>query len=121
MKKVLVTGADGFIGSHLVELLVEKGINDRKVTLGVRPEHISIAKEGEISIPCKISVKEMMGSELHLHVLAPDGTKLIVIVQTVDLTLEERHALVAGATLNVTFSGKVMHFFDPETELNLIY
>jgi dTDP-glucose 4,6-dehydratase len=25
MKKVLVTGADGFIGSHLVELLVEKG------------------------------------------------------------------------------------------------
>ena len=103
------------------ELLVEKGINDRTVTLGVRPEHISIAKEGEISIPCKISVKEMMGSELHLHVLAPDGTKLIVIVQTVDLTLEERHALVAGATLNVTFSGKVMHFFDPETELNLIY
>lgn len=25
MKKVLVTGADGFIGSHLVELLVKKG------------------------------------------------------------------------------------------------
>lgn len=25
MKKVLVTGADGFIGSHLVELLIEKG------------------------------------------------------------------------------------------------
>ena len=25
MKKILVTGADGFIGSHLVELLVEKG------------------------------------------------------------------------------------------------
>ncbi len=25
MKKVLVTGADGFIGSHLIELLVEKG------------------------------------------------------------------------------------------------
>ena len=24
-QKVLVTGADGFIGSHLVELLVEKG------------------------------------------------------------------------------------------------
>ena len=26
MKKVLVTGADGFIGSHLTESLLEKGI-----------------------------------------------------------------------------------------------
>ena len=29
MKKVLVTGADGFIGSHLTELLVEKGFEVR--------------------------------------------------------------------------------------------
>lgn len=29
MKKVLVTGADGFIGSHLVEILLEKGYNVR--------------------------------------------------------------------------------------------
>lgn len=29
MKKVLVTGADGFIGSHLTELLVEKGYDVR--------------------------------------------------------------------------------------------
>ena len=25
MKKILITGADGFIGSHLVELLVKSG------------------------------------------------------------------------------------------------
>ena len=29
MKKVLVTGADGFIGSHLVEGLIEKGYQVR--------------------------------------------------------------------------------------------
>lgn len=29
MKKVLITGADGFIGSHLVELLVKKGYQVR--------------------------------------------------------------------------------------------
>ena len=27
MKKILITGAAGFIGSHLTELLVEKGFN----------------------------------------------------------------------------------------------
>ena len=27
MKKILVTGADGFIGSHLVELLVAEGFD----------------------------------------------------------------------------------------------
>ena len=29
MKKILVTGADGFIGSHLAEFLVENGYNVR--------------------------------------------------------------------------------------------
>ena len=29
MNKVLVTGSDGFIGSHLTELLVEKGFEVR--------------------------------------------------------------------------------------------
>ena len=33
MKKVLVTGADGFIGSHLVETLLEKGYEVRAFVL----------------------------------------------------------------------------------------
>ena len=32
MKKVLVTGADGFIGSHLTELLLEKGYEVKAFT-----------------------------------------------------------------------------------------
>ena len=63
----------------------------------------------------------MMGSELHLHVFTEDGTRLIVRVPTVDLEMETREGLVNGAKLYVTFPGKVMHFFDPETEENLIY
>ena len=33
MDKVLVTGADGFIGSHLVEELVQQGLNVRAFVL----------------------------------------------------------------------------------------
>ena len=32
-KNVLVTGADGFIGSHLVEMLVENGANVKALSL----------------------------------------------------------------------------------------
>ena len=103
------------------QLLKEKSVPAGDIILGVRPEHISLVKDSKNAIECKILVKEMMGSELHLHVSAPDGSKLIVIVQTMDLTTEQRHALTAGSSLYVTFEGKVMHFFNPETELNLIY
>ena len=33
MKKVLVTGADGFIGSHLIEALVRKGYETKAFVL----------------------------------------------------------------------------------------
>ena len=62
----------------------------------------------------------MMGSELHLHVATENGTKLIVRVPTVNLTLEQKNKLVAGQTLYVSFEGKVMHFFDIETENSLL-
>lgn len=33
MKKILVTGADGFIGSHLVEMLVKEGYSVKALSL----------------------------------------------------------------------------------------
>ena len=74
----------------------------------------------EDAIKCVVQVNEMMGSELHLHVLTNDGTKLIVRVPTVNLTHEEVRALSNGETIYVSFEGKVMHFFDVETEQSLL-
>ena len=96
------------------------GVGSREVLLGVRPEHISLAKAGDNAIPCVLEVNEMMGSELHLHVYTEDGTRLIVRVPTLGLENEDRQALVQGKQLYVTFTGKVMHFFDPEGEKNLL-
>jgi multiple sugar transport system ATP-binding protein len=53
-------------------------------------------------------------------VVEDGGNKLIVRVPTVSLSDEERDSLVYGTTIYVTFEGKVMHFFDKDTEQNLL-
>ncbi|MBQ1684001.1 MAG: sn-glycerol-3-phosphate ABC transporter ATP-binding protein UgpC [Clostridia bacterium] len=109
---------DGEKGS----LLNEKGIAPKEILLGVRPEHIVLSRTpGENTIPAILEVNEMMGSELHLHVYTEDGTRLIVRVPTIDLENDQRKSLVNGAQLYITFTGKVMHFFDPETEENMLF
>ena len=115
-------GTNFRITGQLAELLRNKSAASKDVILGVRPEHIVLTEKATAeSIECKILVKEMMGSELHLHLITEDGTKLIVIVQTIDLSAEQRHSLISGAKVHITFESKVMHLFDPETQKNLVY
>ena len=113
--KMLVDGENG-------ELLKEKNVPECEILLGVRPEHINLAAAAaEDTIPGKVLVNEMMGSELHLHVTTEDGTKLICRAPTVELSRNERAQLKNGHAVNLTFPGKVMYFFDPETEKNLLF
>jgi len=103
------------------EMLKAKNVREGAVTLGVRPEHMVLSREGAPgAIPCTLEVNEMMGSELHLHVYTDDGTRMIVRVPTIGLDGSQRSSLVGGAKLFVTFEGKVMHFFDPESQDNLL-
>ena len=114
-------GAKIEITGKKADMLKEKNVGSSEIILGVRPEHFTLSnKDNPAAIPCKIMVNEMMGSELHLHVVEENGDKLIVRIPTIALDDEERHALVYGATIYVTFEGKVMHFFDKETERNLL-
>ncbi|MBE6619789.1 MAG: sn-glycerol-3-phosphate ABC transporter ATP-binding protein UgpC [Ruminococcaceae bacterium] len=102
-------------------MLADKGVRSGEIILGVRPEHFKLTDENDPSaIACKITVNEMMGSELHLHALTENGEKLIVRIPTVSLDDDVRHSMVYGKTIYVTFEGKVMHFFDKETEKNLL-
>jgi multiple sugar transport system ATP-binding protein len=102
-------------------MLAEKKVQAGEIILGVRPEHFKLTDANDpAAIACKITVNEMMGSELHIHALTENGEKLIVRIPTVTLDDETRHSMVYGKTIYVTFEGKVMHFFDKETEQNLL-
>ena len=112
--KIEVDGENG-------ELLRQQNVGSREILLGVRPEHINLAEAGEDTINGTILVNEMMGSELHLHVRVDDNSKMIVRTPTVNLTHEERTQLRKNQPVHLSFPGKVMYFFDPETEKNLLY
>ena len=107
------------VDGNKAKALLDRDIQSRPIILGVRPEHIQLAK-GKDAIPTTIQVNEMMGSEYHLHVTTEAGDKLIVRIPTLSLSDEERANMVMGNALNISFSGKAMHFFDPETEKNLL-
>ena len=99
--------------------LLDRDIESRPIILGIRPEHIQLA-QGKDGVPVTIQVNEMMGSEYHLHVTTEQGDKLIVRIPTLSLSDEERASMVNGTQIKVSFSGKAMHFFDPESEKNLL-
>lgn len=112
--KIEVTGEKGAI-------LADKRIPSQKIVLGVRPEHITLTNSSDPQgIACTIEVNEMMGSELHLHVVTDSGEKLIVRVQTIGLSAAEREALIFGKKIFITFEGKAMHFFGADNKLNLL-
>ena len=114
-------GARIKVDGKKAEMLSEKGIGSQEIILGVRPEHIVLSDSSDpAAIPCKIVVNEMMGSELHIHAVEENGEKLIVRIPTIRLTDEERNSLTYGAMIYITFESKVMHFFDKETENNLL-
>ena len=101
--------------------LLGAGVLPREIILGVRPEHITLSPDpSPRTVSVEIVLVEMMGSELHLHLLTPTGERLIVRVPTVSLERDARARLVSGCAVNLAFEAKVMHFFDPETERNIL-
>ena len=108
------------VGKEKGKELHDKDVKNRDILLGVRPEHISLfTKESDTTIPANISVNEMMGSEVHIHTQVGYEKNVIVRIPTLQLTQEEKDAIQSGR-INIGFTGKAMHFFDPETEKNIL-
>ena len=98
--------------------LARKQVQPGPITLGVRPEHISLAGDASQAVRGPVDVAEMMGSAVHLHVDAC-GRDTIVILQTMDLQGAGHPIPATGSALPFTFGGNVAHVFDRETGRNL--
>ena len=96
------------------ERLRKNGVKSQKVTLGVRPDHTDVTKQG--GVEGKVEVSEMMGSSVHLHVNA-EGKDVIIIVPTQDL----KDNFNIGHAVRFRFNGNVAHVFSKETDKNLEY
>ena len=119
--KYQVGEATVVLGGKAQELLAGKGVGERKVTVGIRPEHIAFAAApGSDTVSSKVDVSEMMGSEVYLHVNAV-GRDVVLRIPTTDLPAEHRAGIPYGTEINFAFRPELIHLFDPETEKNLMY
>lgn len=83
-------------------------VPEQEITIGVRPEHITLQEIPGNMIEGRVDVSEMMGSSVHLHVNAC-GKDSIIIVPTLDLGSQ---SLKMNSKIRFTFTGNVIHVFD---------
>ena len=67
--------------------LARKQVQPGPITLGVRPEHISLAGDASQAVRGTVDVAEMMGSAVHLHVDACGRDTIVIPVSYTHLTL----------------------------------
>ena len=95
--------------------LSDRNVAEQEVTVGVRPDHISLDKVPGSMVKGTVDVSEMMGSSYHLHINAM-GKDGIIIVPTLDLGGK---SFQYGDDIEFTFPGNVVHVFSKETDRNL--
>ena len=115
-----VNGAKIALTAETQKALAEKGIQGKKIVVGIRPEHIKMAPAGENAVHAKVDVSEMMGSEIYLHVTS-EGKDVVLRIPTTDLPVEHRAGIPFGTEVTFTFPAELVHLFDAETEKNLLF
>ncbi|MCR5801399.1 MAG: sn-glycerol-3-phosphate ABC transporter ATP-binding protein UgpC [Lachnospiraceae bacterium] len=112
------------VGGTKGKILADRNVSEGNVIFGVRPEHIVISdgKDSDAgSILVTLEVNEMMGSELHLHVVAGDDSRIVLRVPTLGMDEAFRESLVYGKKLGIRFDSSVMQLFDKESEKSLFF
>ena len=108
---VKVGGIEVALSAEKQERLKAKQVKSQEITLGVRPEHITLLADDQSGIHGTIEVAEMMGSAVHLHASAC-GKDTIIIVDT--MNLDKGQNLSIGANVQFTFDGNVAPVFSKD-------
>ena len=116
---VEVCGAIIELPANKQAALKAAGAEAQEITLGIRPDHITLCEGGAASINATVDVTELMGSTIHMHVNIA-GEDAVVILPTIDLSSEQKNAIKYGTKINITFGGNVVHMFGKDTERNLL-
>ena len=116
---VEVCGAVIELPANKQAALKAAGAEAQEITLGIRPDHITLCEGGAASINATVDVTELMGSTIHMHVNIA-GEDAVVILPTIDLSSEQKNGFKYGTKINITFGGNVVHMFGKDTERNLL-
>lgn len=107
---VQVEDAKVVLSKEKQDNLKNKNIRPQAVTVGVRPEHISLQETKGAMIKGIVDLTEMMGSSVHLHVNAC-GKDSIIIVPTLELGNQNYDP---QSQIRFTFAGNVVHVFNSD-------
>jgi len=77
------------------------------VTLGIRPEHLELAKPGNCTLQVTADVSERLGSDTFCHVLTSSGEAMTLRVRG---DLASRY----GETLSLHLDAQHCHLFDAD-------
>ena len=89
-------------------VLEQRKAQAQDITLGVRPEHISICEPEQAYIQATVDVSEMMGSSVHLH-MTMQGREVVVVAQLMGV---QNYDSCAGRRISLCFDESSMCMFD---------
>nr|WP_255714730.1 sn-glycerol-3-phosphate ABC transporter ATP-binding protein UgpC [Pelagibacterium xiamenense] len=115
--KVEEPGGEGFFADVLGESRQAVRANaaavraDQPITLGIRPQHLRLARENEDGVEVEVNLVEALGSETVVHTTAGNGDPVLAVLQG-------QRPFNAGDRITLGLDPENLHAFD-ETGLRL--
>jgi multiple sugar transport system ATP-binding protein len=92
-----------------------KAYDGRSITLGIRPEHLSVSLPAPKNLPVQVERVEALGSETYLMVNLSEAVSHPGISPPLQVRIEPDRPVTIGETLWLAISPDKIHLFDTET------